>query len=126
MRAYRHIIVLGVVLGATGLASAQTSTTTTTTTTTEQQAPLVLTPQQRTTIYRTVRPPRSVTTTAVAPAQTEVRVGSTVPSSVELHTLPESVYVTAPALKRYKYFYVNDELVLVDLDTSKVVDIITK
>ena len=120
------------VVGTAAGASAQT-TTTTTTTTVERTGPLQLTPQQRTTVYRTVTRERRVTpaaptttTTVVTPAVPveEVVVGRRVPSSVTLSPFPQPVVVETPALQRYRYYYVNNRLVLVDPLTSEVVDIL--
>ena len=111
-------ILLAAVGTATG-ASAQ-STTTTTTTIERRSEPLRLTPQQRTVIYRTVTRERRV----LPSASVEVRTGTAVPPAVVLSPLPDSVYVEVPALTQYKYFYVNNQLVLVDSRTSEVVDII--
>lgn len=100
-------------------ASAQT-TVTTTTRTVEPPGAVVLTPTQRTTIYRTVTRERRA-----APArEIDVNLGATIPSAVELRMLPEGIYVEVPTIKRYKYMVVNNEVVLVDPETSRVVEII--
>ena len=105
--------------GAMTTASAQTTTTTTTIET--RSEPLQLSPQQRTVIYRTVTRERR----EIPPqADVEVRTGAAVPPTVVLSPLPESLYVRVPELTPYKYFYVNNQLVLVDPRTSEVVDII--
>jgi hypothetical protein len=112
---------LATVLAAVGAATAAPAQTTTTTTTIERRTePLRLTPQQRTVIYRTVTRERRV----VPPANVEVRTGAFVPPEVVLQPLPERVFVEVPALTQYKYFYVNNQLVLVDPRTSEVIDII--
>jgi hypothetical protein len=99
-------------------ASAQTTTTTTTVET--RREPLRLSPQQRTVIYRTVRRER----VPVPPADIVVRRGAIVPPVVVLQPLPDRIYAGAPDLPRYRYFYMNDQLVLVDPRTSEIVDII--
>ncbi len=88
----------------------------------ERREPVVidLTPTQRTVIYRHVVRERPV---AVAP-QVELRVGATVPAAVELQTFPEEVYVEAPGLRRYRYFHVRDQVVVVDPVTTEIVEII--
>ena len=106
--------------GAATVASAQ-STTTTTTTIETRRDPITLTPQQRTTIYRTVRRPATV---ATVPAEVTVRRGAVIPPAVVLSPLPDTIYTEVPALPQYKYFYVNNQLVLVDPLTSQVIDII--
>jgi hypothetical protein len=79
-----------------------------------------LSPSQRVIIQRhVVREPR-----VVLPPRYELRVGSPVPPAVELYALPEEVYVDVPTMRRYRYFQVNDELVLVDPTTNEIVEII--
>src|SRR6266446_1052043 len=75
------------------------STTTTTTTTIEKSAPMKLTPQQRTVIYRTVKREQRV----VAPTDVRVSVGAPVPPAIVLAPLPESVFVEVPAARPLKY-----------------------
>jgi hypothetical protein len=118
MKTYRIacLLVPLALMGATGTASAQSTITTIET----RREPLVLSPNQRTVIYRTVKRDSTV----VVPRDVTIRRGATVPSTVVLSPLPESVYVDVPALTQYKYFYVNNQLVLVDPRTSEVVDII--
>lgn len=79
-----------------------------------------LTPAQRTTIYRTVTRERVRT----APQSVEVRVGARLPHSVELSEIPATVIAEVPAVRRYRYMVVNNEVVLVDPATSEVVEII--
>ena len=38
--------------------------------------------------------------------------------------MPETVITEVPAVKRYRYMHVNNQVVLVDPDTSEVVEII--
>jgi hypothetical protein len=105
-------------LAGTAAASAQTTTTII-----ERSAPIVLTPEQRTVIYQTVTRggPR------VAPqVEAQVVTGARIPSAVELSALPEEVIVEVPAVKRYKYVYVQNQVVLVDPDTSEVVEVIAR
>jgi len=119
LRRTSYLAVPLVLLASTAISFAQ-STTTTTTTTVERRAPLALSPQQRTVIYRTVTRERRVT----PPADVQVRVGAPVPSTVVLSPIPETVYAEVPAVRPLRYFYINDQLVLVDPTTSEVVDII--
>ncbi len=79
---------------------------------------LVLTPAQRTTVYRTIVRERPVTP---APAAVAVQVGQPVPAGAQLYAIPETVGVEVPAVKAYKYMYVNNRVVLVDPATSVVV-----
>ena len=85
----------------------------------------------RTTVYRTVTRERRVVPAEVeltrrTVPEVQYTVGGSVPSTVVLDPLPESVYVETPGLPRYKYFYVNNQLVLVDPVTSQVVDVIDR
>jgi hypothetical protein len=105
------------VVGAVVPASAQTTTTTTIETVRE---PLRLSPQQRTVIYRTITRERHATPFA----DVTIRRGAMVPPAVVLSPLPERLYVEVPDLVPLKYFYVNNQLVLVDPRTSEVVEVI--
>jgi hypothetical protein len=107
------------VLSVPAAAFAQTTTITTTTRT--ERGPVVLTPDQRTTVYKRVIRERAVTPRGEV---VEYRVGTRVPRGVELRTFDDEVYVDAPELRRYRYVHVNNQLVLVDPETSEVVEVI--
>ena len=97
---------------------------TTITTTTETHGPIVLTPEQRTVIYRTVTRERRV-----APAPGPVvsyEVGAPVPREVAVYDFPEDAYIEVPQLRSYRYVYVNNRLMLVDPATSRVIDVIAE
>jgi len=112
-------LVLGAaILSVPAAAFAQTTITTTTRT---ERGPIVLTPDQRSTVYKRVVRERVVTPSGEV---IEYRVGTRVPREVELRTFDDDVYVDAPELKRYRYVRVNNQLVLVDPDTSEVVEVI--
>jgi hypothetical protein len=114
-----YVVVPLALLGAATVAQTQ-STTTTTTTTIEKTGPTKLTPQQRTVIYRTVTREKRM----APPSDVQVSVGTAVPPTIVLAPLPESVYVEVPAARPLKYFYINNQLILVDPATSQVVEII--
>jgi hypothetical protein len=118
-KSLKAILIGAAILSVPAAAIAQTTTITTTTRT--ERGPIVLTPDQRTTVYK-----RVVRERAVAPRGeiVEYRVGTRVPREVELRTFDDDVYVEAPELKRYRYVHVNNQLVLVDPETSEVVEII--
>jgi hypothetical protein len=105
--------------------------TTTVTTTTETRRPSPLSPDQRTVIYRTVTreqhvaPGRPVVVPAPGPAVT-YEVGRPVPREVATYDFPEDANIDTPELRRYRYVYVNNRLVLVDPATSQVVDVISE
>ena len=119
--AARGAIAAALLAGATA-ANAQTTVITRepveTRTVVTTEAPLRLTPVQRQTIYRTVVRERVIPTEPTV----EYRVGTRVPRSARLYSVPETVAVEVPAIKRYKYMMVNNRVVLVDPATSEVVD----
>jgi hypothetical protein len=87
----------------------------------QAQAVIELTPEQRTTIYSTItREPVRVP----PPAGFSFRVGAAVPAEVELYAVPEAVAV--PSVRRYRYTVWNDQIVLVDPGSRKVVQIIRR
>ncbi len=111
----RIVISLAALLALSPAAVAQTVTTTTTTV--ETRGPR-LSPEQRSVIYRTVTRERRVT----PGPEIQVRVGARLPREVELSAFPDETYVDVPVMKRYKYVYVANRLVVVDPETSEVVD----
>jgi Protein of unknown function (DUF1236) len=120
MTQFRHAAIVAALLAGVGTASAQTTVITRepvesrTVVTTE---PLQLTPVQRQTIYRTIVRER------VTPARptVEYRVGTRVPESVQLYSVPQEVAVEVPTIRQYKYMVVNDRVVLIDPATGEVV-----
>lgn len=79
------------------------------------------TPEQETTIYTTVTRERVRTP---PPADFRIGVGVEVPAAVELYEVPSSIEV-APA-RRYRYTVMDEQVVLVDPGTRKVVRVIRK
>ena len=120
MTHFRHAAMAAVLFAGAGVASARTTVITRepvesrTVITTE---PLQLTPVQRQTVYRTIVRER------VSPARptVEYRVGTRVPESVQLYSVPQEVAVEVPAIRSYKYMVVNDRVVLIDPATSEVI-----
>ena len=90
-----------------GVASAQTSSTTTTTTWTNDEGQ-VIRQYSTTQHYQPVQDPSM-----------QVTVGSTLPQSVEVYSLPESMQV--PDRDRYSYTIVNNQPVVVERTTRRVV-----
>ncbi|MGH6770061.1 MAG: DUF1236 domain-containing protein [Xanthobacteraceae bacterium] len=87
----------------------------------QAQAVIELSPDQRTTIYGTItREPVRVP----PPADFNFRVGVAVPAEVELYAVPEAVEV--PTIRRYRYTVWNNQVVLVDPGSRKVVQIIRR
>lgn len=101
----KKIILAAALALAPAVAFAQSSTTTTTTITTEQQS--------KVRAYVVKEKPASVKVTET------VSVGSALPSSVELRTLPSDVGVT-----QYRYAIVNDKTVLVEPSSRKIIQVI--
>jgi hypothetical protein len=83
-------------------------------------ATLVITPEHRTFFKE------YVVKQHVAPVRVRetVRVGTALPSGVELMPVPQEVITTAPELQPYQYFDWNGKIVLVDPQTRQVVQII--
>jgi hypothetical protein len=107
---------------AVGASAAQAQTTVITrepveTNTVVTTGPVQLTPVQRQTIYRTIVRER----VARAQPTVEYRVGTRIPASAHLYTVPQQVVTEVPAMQAYKYMIVNDKVLLVDPATSQVV-----
>ncbi len=101
-------VVLGLL--AIGPANAQTSVTTTTTTTgPETTGSITIAPEKRTVIRQQLSTAQPVT------VQESVTVGWTV---------PETIVSDVPTVKGYRYFVHDDDVVLVDPQTRKVVTIL--
>ncbi len=96
-------------------AGAQTSVTTTTTETTGS---VTIAPEKRTIIRKELGSSAPVT------IKERVTVGATVPETVELRSVPETIVSDIPSVKGYRYFVYNDDVVLVDPQTRKVVTIV--
>ena len=96
-------------------AGAQTSVTTTTTETTGS---VTIAPEKRTVIRQ------QLGTAKPATIKEQVTVGATIPETVELQSVPETIVSDIPSVKGYRYFVYNDDVVLVDPKTRKVVTIV--
>ena len=95
------------VQGSGGTVTRETTTTTTTTQT--------LTPEDRTVVKRYVTQQKRPS----VKVQERVSVGATLPSNVELYDVEGG-----PSVSRYRYSIVNDEPVLVDPGTRRVIEVI--
>lgn len=109
----RQGLVAFAVFAGSGIANAQTTVTTTRT--------IELSPANRTTIYQTVTRQRPA---VVVEPGIEMRVGTRIPQTVQVYDMPDTIVTEVPTVKRYRYMYVNNQVVLVDPDTSEVVEII--
>jgi len=83
---------------------------------------LQLSAAQKSAIFEAVNQEKS----KVAPPETNFRVsmGAPIPPSIELYVLPDGALSAAPAARPYKYIVVQNQIVLVDPTTMRVVDII--
>jgi hypothetical protein len=84
---------------------------------------LRLTEEQRSAIAAAVRKDNK---SVAPPPSFVVSVGAPVPPAIELYILPDNALAEIPAAKTVKYTIVNDQLVLVDPTTMRVVDVIKK
>jgi Protein of unknown function (DUF1236) len=122
MAHFRHAAIALALLAGTSAASAQTTVITrepveTQTIVTTPPPTLVLTPQQRQTVYRDIMRER----VAPMPGTVTYSVGTRVPPDVRLYTVPSTVAIDVPVVKQYRYMMVNGRVVLVDPATSEVV-----
>jgi hypothetical protein len=115
MKSYMIAAATAIGLLAAVPAGAQTSVTTTTTETTGS---ITIAPEQRTVIQQRLSTTKPVT------VKEKVTVGTTVPSTVELQTVPDTIVSDIPSVKGYSYFVYNDDVVFVDPKTRKVVTIV--
>ncbi len=99
-------------------AGAQTSVTTTTTTSPATTGSITIAPEKRTVIHEKLGTAKPVT------VKEKVSVGWTVPESVELQTVPDTIVSDIPSVKGYSYFVYDNDVVLVDPKTRKVVTIV--
>ena len=53
-------------------------------------------------------------------------VGTVIPTTVELHTVPASVVEIVPAYRGYRYFVVRDEIVIVEPGSRRIVTVIKR
>jgi hypothetical protein len=101
------IVTASVLASGVGLASAQTSTTTTTTQWTPAQGTAI-------TQYSTTQNYQSFSDPAMTPT-----VGMVLPGTVTMYALPQTV--VAPTPGAYSYSIINNQPVVVDTTTRKVV-----
>ena len=103
----RSLLAAAVLLGSVSYGHAQVSAT------------IELSPEQRSTIYRGVTRER---VRVAPPADFRFSRGIEVPESVELYDVPATVEV--PAVRRYRYTVIDNQVVLVDPRTRRIVEII--
>lgn len=86
-----------------------------------QNSALQLNASQKTAIFQSVTKEKVKTP---PPANLSLSVGAQVPASVELYALPANIVSTVPATKQYKYTVAQNQVVLVDPASMKIVEII--
>jgi uncharacterized protein DUF1236 len=109
------LAVLAAVALAAGIGTAAAQSTTTVTTTT-------ISPEQDTTIYRTIT--REQVAVQPPPPDWAPSVGIEVPAQVQLYDMPTTVDV--PTVRSDRYTVVNGHVVLVDPSTRRVVHVIER
>lgn len=121
MKAYSRLATIALVSGslwAAGYAVAQTTIIQQQPSTPSAATNIRITPEQRTTIKK-----RIGTTQPSATLKQRVTVGTTLPADVELTPLPEEVYTEVPSIRNYRYIVVGDEIVLVEPQTRRVIEV---
>jgi hypothetical protein len=116
----KHALIASVAalgLLAAAPAVAQTSVTTTTTAPTATGS-ITIAPEKRTVIKQ------RFTGAPVKTIKEKVTVGAMVPADVELMAVPDTVVTEIPTVKSYRYFRYDDDVVLVDPSSRRVVQII--
>src|ERR1700724_1419378 len=86
-----------------------------------QASQIKLSPAQKTAILNAVRQEGAKVT---APTNFQASVGGPVPPSIELYTLPSGAVSQSPELQSLKYTMAQNQVVLVDPTTMRVIDII--
>jgi hypothetical protein len=84
-------------------------------------AQLQLSPEQKTAILTAVRQHKANIRPSV---EFSVAIGEMVPPSIELYMLPDSALSTVPQAKSVKYTVVQNQVVLVDPTTMRIVDVL--
>lgn len=112
------MIVTAAAIGIFAALPADAQTSVTTTTTTESTGSITIAPEKRTIIRKELSSASPVT------IEENVTVGWTVPEAVELQTVPDTIVADIPTVKGYSYFVYEDDVVLVDPKTRRVVTIV--
>jgi Protein of unknown function (DUF1236) len=85
-------------------------------------AQLQLTPAQKTAILNAVR--EKSANVRPSPTGFPVAVGEMVPPSIELYLLPDNALAEVPEAKAVKYTVVQNQVVLVDPTTMRIIDVL--
>jgi hypothetical protein len=114
--AFRYGSMLGALIAGISLAAGQASPPDA-----APSAPMGLTPAQKTAILQAVLQDGG---RRAAPASFQATVGGAVPLSVPLRGLPSGAAALSPVLHGTKYTMVQNQVVLVDPATMRVIDIL--
>lgn len=90
--------------------------------TTMMEMRIDLTPAQKATIYRTVI--KEPVARGMPMPDVHLDIGRELPPGVQLYTLPSAAVAEIPSMQVFRYTIVRDEVLLVDPDSRKVVEII--
>lgn len=85
---------------------------------------LELTPSQKQAVYQSVRNQRAWKSTE--PIGFRAAVGAHVPTSIAVAPLPPTVVDLAPSLKGYEYAFVANQVLIVQPESKKVVEVIAE
>jgi hypothetical protein len=89
---------------------------------TARHSSLSLTDEQRQVIRKNARPARRTTTGSSV--RREVTIEEEVPSSIELETFDEPVVREVPAMREYRYYRNDEDVVIVDPSGRRVLDVV--
>jgi len=82
---------------------------------------LKLSPAQRATIFKAISQEKDKIS---PPPPFQARIGAEAPASIALYILPDAAVAQIPGGQQYKYTVVQNQIVLVDPTTMRVVDVI--
>jgi hypothetical protein len=115
----KHLLIAtAAAVGLVAALPASSQTSTVTTTGPSATGSVTIAPEKRTVIKQ------RFTGAPVTTVKEKVTVGATVPADVELMAVPDTVVTEIPTVKSYRYFRYNDDVVLVDPSSRRVVQII--
>lgn len=116
----KTIIAAAFVLAAAPAFAQTSSTVTTTTETSGTTGSITFTPDQETTFRQYVVRERVKPVTV----QERVTVGSTLPSSVELQTIPSDIVTDIPSVRSYRYVTTDAGIAIVEPSSRRVIRVI--
>jgi len=115
----KHLLIAtAAAVGLVAALPASSQTSSVTTTGPSATGSVTIAPEKRTVIKQ------RFTGAPVTTVKEKVTVGATIPADVELMAVPDTVVTEIPTVKSYRYFRYNDDVVLVDPSSRRVVQII--